>query len=72
MKKNTINLLITGAAGNLGNLLSKHLVNNSAINLRLMTHKKDISEELKKYQNVSVVRADLKNKNTIVEAVKNT
>ena len=46
-------VLITGAAGNLGGLLSDYL-KNSGLLLNLMIHNKDISPELKNHKNIEV------------------
>ena len=65
-----INVLITGAAGNLGGILAKYLKPNSVVNLHLMIHKKDVSSELQG-QNIKVIKADLSNKETLNEIFKN-
>jgi len=67
---NQIKVLITGAAGNLGGLLAKHLKQNENINLNLMFHKKDVAHELKDSK-INVIRADLSKKETLYPALKN-
>ena len=53
-----MNVLITGAAGNLGSLLSQHLL-DSPHHLRLMTHHKALSPGIANHPNVTVYQADL-------------
>jgi len=65
-----INVLITGAAGNLGGLLAKHLKSNQHVNLHLMIHKKDVDPELK-CEGIKIVRADLSNKENLIPALEN-
>jgi len=65
MNNNTI--LITGAAGNLGSLLAKHLQNR---NLHLLTHKKEVQEELKNRSNIKIFKADLAQQETLYPALK--
>lgn len=67
---NPINVLITGAAGNLGGLLAKHLKQNELINLHLMIHKKDVANELKDPK-IKIIRADLSKKETLKPALEN-
>ena len=61
-------ILITGAAGNLGGLLAKHLLPED-IDLHLLIHRRDISPELKNQPNVRVFRADLAEKESLLEAL---
>ncbi len=61
-------ILITGAAGNLGSLLARHLVPGGH-DLRLMVHKTPLSEDLEQAPNVTPVRADLSEPPTLVNAV---
>jgi nucleoside-diphosphate-sugar epimerase len=60
--------LITGAAGNLGSLLARHLV-SSGHDLRLMVHRTPLQDDLQKAQNVTTVRADLSRPETLEGAV---
>jgi len=62
-------ILITGAAGNLGGLLAKHLCDNKQLDLHLMIHKKDVSNELKDKQNIKIFRADLARKETLMPCI---
>jgi nucleoside-diphosphate-sugar epimerase len=61
-------VLITGAAGNLGGLLSRHLV-PSGHELRLMYHRTPLPEDVLKAANVRPVKADLGNPSTLSAAV---
>ena len=58
-------VLITGAAGNLGNLLAQHLKDNAAFELNLLIHKKGIAENLKDYPNVHAFKADLADRQSL-------
>ena len=59
-------ILITGAAGNLGGLLSNHLQNRQ---LHLLTHKKEVANELKNRSNIKIFKADLMRKETLYSAM---
>ncbi len=59
--------LLTGAAGNLGSFLAQYMM-DEGYDLRLMTHRKDIRYDIRDY--VEVVRADLSDPGTLVQAVK--
>lgn len=50
--------LITGAAGNLGGMLARHLV-GTGVRLRLMVHRSPLAEDLEGAPDVEVVRANL-------------
>lgn len=56
--------LITGAAGNLGSLLARHLAAKGRP-LRLMVHRTPLPEDLRARPNVTVVRADLSRPETL-------
>ena len=57
-----MNLLITGAAGNLGTLLSRHIRDNEKdINLILMQHRKKLPEDISENSGAKVRVADLSN-----------
>jgi nucleoside-diphosphate-sugar epimerase len=60
--------LITGAAGNLGGLLARHLVGEGR-GLRLMIHRTPLAVDLVSAAGVSVVRADLADPATLPAAV---
>ena len=64
---NNPTILITGAAGNLGGLLATYLQDR---NLHLLTHKKDVTENLKNRDNILVFKADLAKKETLYPAMK--
>ena len=53
-----MNILIAGATGNLGSLLTKHLL-SSPHHLRLLTHKRALPFDLPKHANAEIVQADL-------------
>jgi nucleoside-diphosphate-sugar epimerase len=53
-----VNILIVGASGNLGSLLSKHLLPSSH-HLRLLTHKRSLPFDLPHGANAEIVQADL-------------
>ena len=61
-------ILITGAAGNLGSLLARHLVQGGH-NLRLMYHRKPLPPDLASGPNVSPVQADLAKPETLSPAI---
>lgn len=62
-------ILITGAAGNLGGLLARHLINTDHL-LRLMVHRKMLPLELSQAKNVEVIQADLEEPQSLDRAVK--
>ncbi|MGH7730659.1 MAG: NAD-dependent epimerase/dehydratase family protein [Candidatus Eiseniibacteriota bacterium] len=62
-------ILITGAAGNLGGLLARHLVPGGHA-LRLMVHRKPLPADLLAAANVHPVRADLRDPATLAPALK--
>ena len=61
-------ILITGAAGNLGSHLARHLL-SSEHSLRLMVHRTPLSDDLSSADNVTVVHADLGRAETVTQAV---
>jgi nucleoside-diphosphate-sugar epimerase len=61
-------ILITGAAGNLGGLLARHLVPRGH-DLRLMYHRRPLPADLASAANVSAVQADLADPATLPPAV---
>ena len=61
-------VLITGAAGNLGSLLARHLV-PSGHELRLMYHRTPLSSDLTSVTNVHPIKADLSDPDTLPAAV---
>jgi nucleoside-diphosphate-sugar epimerase len=60
--------LITGAAGNLGSLLARHLIRGGH-RLRLMYHRKPLPDDLAAAANVSRIRADLADRSTLPPAL---
>jgi nucleoside-diphosphate-sugar epimerase len=66
-----MNVLITGAAGNLGSLLADHLVENTSHALHLMIHKKDVKPEMRQNERVRVFQADLADSDTLHPALTN-
>lgn len=63
-------IAITGAAGNLGNLLA-HGLQPKEVELNLLIHNKNISRDLSSKKNISVFKTDLANENTLYDALKN-
>src|SRR5438045_2386596 len=61
-------ILITGAAGNLGGLLSRHLA-PAGHELRLMYHRTPLAEDVARLANVRPIRADLADPTTLPPAV---
>lgn len=61
-------ILITGAAGNLGSLLARHLIRGGHP-LRLMVHRKPLPDDLAAAKNASVVQADLADRKTLMPAL---
>ena len=61
-------VLITGAAGNLGSLLSRHLV-PSGHELRLMFHRTPLAGDVASAANVRAIKADLNDPATLPKAV---
>jgi nucleoside-diphosphate-sugar epimerase len=61
-------VLITGAAGNLGSLLARHLAGRDC-DLRLMYHRKPLPPDLSLSPRVAAVQADLGRPETIAPAV---
>ena len=62
-------ILITGAAGNLGSLFSRHLLNQTEHSLRLMIHQTNVAPDLRASERVEVIKADLGNPQTLPGAV---
>jgi nucleoside-diphosphate-sugar epimerase len=64
----TQTILITGAAGNLGGLLARHLIAGGH-SLRLMYHKRPLAPDVANAPGVQTVQADLSDPRTIAPAV---
>lgn len=65
-----MNVLITGAAGNLGSLLSKHIKDyEKDLNLILMQHKKEVPIDLHDTSRIAVRNADLSKPDTLYKCL---
>lgn len=65
-----MNVLITGAAGNLGSLLSKHIKDNEKdLNLILMQHEKKVPNDLQGTSRIIIRSADLSKPETLYECM---
>lgn len=64
-----LRVAVTGAAGNLGSLLSYGLLSEN-VNLNLLIHKKELSKNITEKENVSVFKVDLARQETLEEALK--
>ena len=62
-------ILITGAAGNLGGLLARHLASGGH-HLRLMYHKRQLPRDLTEAPHVETIRVDLADPASLLPAVK--
>ncbi|MDR2475200.1 MAG: NAD(P)-dependent oxidoreductase [Bacteroidales bacterium] len=68
--KKTIKVAITGAAGNLGNLLAQEMKERE-VKLNLLFHDKDVADNLKNDQAaISLFRIDLANPETLTDALR--
>lgn len=65
-------ILITGAAGNLGGMLARHLLQTPDHHLNLMTHHRTIDAELSASQRITVYPCDLGKASTLVDACRNS
>lgn len=65
----TQTIVITGAAGNLGNLLAQGLKDSQDTELHLLIHKKDVAKNLKEKENIFVYKTDLARKETLSDAL---
>lgn len=63
-------IAITGAAGNLGSLLAQGM-KDMGINLNLLMHNKDVANDLKRKDNVTVFKVDLASKENLFGALQN-
>ena len=63
-------ILITGAAGNLGSLLARHLLAQGAGHLRLMVFRRDVPADLKIEGRTETICADLSRRESLTAAVK--
>jgi len=62
-------ILITGAAGNLGGLLARHLVQEQ-VRLHLLVHRRDVAADLRDRPNVAVFRGDLARGESLADALR--
>ena len=62
-------ILITGAAGNLGSLLARHLLVQGIGPLRLMVFRREVPADLKIMGKTEIVRADLSKRESLSAAV---
>jgi nucleoside-diphosphate-sugar epimerase len=69
MRTGSSSVLITGAAGNLGSLLARHLAGKGR-DLRLMYHRKPLPDDLVGAASVEAIQADLARPETLREAVR--
>ena len=60
-------VLITGAAGNLGGLLAQSMLDGPH-KLRLMIHQRELPYDVEPYEHLSVVKADLGDRTSLMEA----
>jgi len=59
-------IAITGAAGNLGSLLSRHLLRTTQCDLRLLTHQRDVPPDLRGQTRAPAIRCDLAEPETLL------
>jgi len=64
-----LKILVTGAAGNLGSILSRHFLARPGLKLRLMIHHRDVAADLRANENSEVIRADLSDPDSLHKAV---
>jgi nucleoside-diphosphate-sugar epimerase len=62
-------IAVTGAAGNLGSLLSRHLLAQTPHDLRLLIHNRDLPPDLRGQSRAPAVRCDLANPETLLPAL---
>ncbi len=60
---------ITGAAGNLGGLLARHMLAKTDADMRLLIHRRDLANDLRTHPRVSVHRCDLARAESLVPAL---
>lgn len=65
-------ILITGAAGNLGGMLARHLLQSTDHHLNLMIHRRAVEPDLSASPRVTVYPCDLGNAATLVAACHNS
>jgi len=62
-------IAITGAAGNLGSLLSRHLLHFTRHDLRFLIHQRDVPPDLRGQKRAPVLRCDLEKPETLLPAL---
>lgn len=67
-----MHILITGAAGNLGSRLARHLLRTTDYRLRLMTHRTPLPEDLRPGGRITAFPCDLADPATLTEACAET
>jgi len=65
-------ICITGAAGNLGILTVKHLLETTNCQLRLMIHKKSLPKDIAKNERVKIFTCNLAKPETLTECLKSS
>jgi nucleoside-diphosphate-sugar epimerase len=70
MNSKSKRICITGAAGNLGGLTARYLLEHTDYELNLMFHKQPLSQELISHERAHAFRCDLGQKETLVEALR--
>jgi nucleoside-diphosphate-sugar epimerase len=63
-------ICVTGAAGNLGLLTARHLLETTDCQLRLMIHKKPLPDDIAKNERVKIFACDLAKPETLTECLK--
>ncbi|PTX92311.1 NAD(P)-dependent oxidoreductase [Opitutus sp. ER46] len=62
-------IAITGAAGNLGDLLARHMLANTGAELRLLIHRRDVADDLGRHQRAKVFKCDLAQPESLGQAL---
>jgi len=65
-------IAITGAAGNLGSLLSRYLLKTTQCGLRLLIHERDLPPDLRGQPRAPAIRCDLAEKQSLLSALEGT
>lgn len=66
------NICITGAAGNLGSLTARHLLEYTDCHLNLMIHKSQLPDDLANSDRVTTYKCELNNKESLKECLENS
>ncbi|MFH1147741.1 MAG: NAD-dependent epimerase/dehydratase family protein [Pseudomonadota bacterium] len=70
VQRGTMLTLVTGAAGNLGSLLTEYLLKNTRLRLNLLIHKKNVPAGIRGSDRVTIFRGDLGQKATLKEPLR--